>query len=124
MHKNLLFSSLFFVFIACMVFIASSVHSADIKERMAARIPALEALKDQGLIGENSKGFLEYRTGSKPQQQLVAEENKDRALVYEAISKQQGAPVTLVGERRANMIVENGKAGQWFQKPDGTWYKK
>jgi uncharacterized protein YdbL (DUF1318 family) len=124
MHKNLFLSSFLFVFIACMLFIASSVHSADIKERMAARIPAIDALKDQGTIGENNKGFLEYRTGNKPQQQLVAEENKDRALVYEAISKQQGAPTALVGERRAKMISDNGKAGQWFQKSDGTWFRK
>lgn len=107
-----------------MMFIASTVHSADIKERMAARIPAIDALKDQGIIGENNQGFLEYRTADKPQQQLVMEENKDRAMVYGAISQQQGAPVALVGERRAKMIVDNGQAGQWFQKPDGSWYKK
>ena len=124
MHKNLFFSSFLLVFIACMLFIASSVHSADIKERMAGRIPAIDALKSQGIIGENSKGFLEYRTDSKPQQQLVAEENKDRALVYQAISRQQGAPADLVGERRAKMIFDNGQTGQWFQNPDGTWFKK
>ncbi len=124
MHKNLFFSSFLLVFIACMMFIASTVHSADIKERMAARIPAIDALKDQGIIGENNKGFLEYRTADKTQQQLVTEENKDRALVYQAISQQQGAPAALVGERRAQMIVDNGQAGQWFQKPDGSWYKK
>lgn len=124
MHKNLFFSSFLLVFVACMLFVTSSVHSADIKERMAERIPAIDALKNKGIIGENNKGFLEYRTDSKPQQQLIAEENKDRALVYEAISRQQGAPVDLVAERRAKMIVDNGQTGQWFQKPDGTWFKK
>ena len=124
MRKNLFFSSFFFVWIACTLFMAASVHSAGIKERMAGRIPAINALKDQGAIGENNKGFLEYRTGSKPQPQLVADENKDRGIVYGAISKQQGAPAALVGERRANMIVQKGKTGHWFQKPDGTWYTK
>ncbi len=124
MHKNLFFSSFLFVLIACMMFISSSVHSAGIKERMAERIPVIDALKNQGVIGENNKGFLEYRTDNKPQQQLIAAENKDRALVYEAISRQQGAAVTLVGARRAKMIEENGQAGQWFEKPDGTWYEK
>ncbi len=124
MRKNLLFPSFLFVFVACTLFMAASVHSAGIKERMAARIPAINALKDQGVIGENNKGFLEYRTGSKPQPQLIADENSDRAMVYGAIAKQQGAPVTLVGERRASMIAQNGQAGQWFQKADGTWYKK
>ncbi|MGB3209123.1 MAG: DUF1318 domain-containing protein [Desulforhopalus sp.] len=124
MPKNLFFSSFLFVFIACIVFMTTSVHSAGIKERMADRIPAINSLKDQGVIGENNKGFLEYRTGDKPQSQLIADENKDRGLVYGAISRQQGASPTLVGERRANMIAEIGKPGHWFQKADGSWYKK
>lgn len=124
MRKILYSPSFFFILITCTLFLATSVHSAGIKERMAGRIPAINALKAQGAIGENNKGFLEYRTGSKPQPQLVADENKDRAKVYGAISKQQGASATLVGERRANMISQKGKAGHWFQKPDGSWYKK
>jgi len=124
MRNNLLFSSFLFIFIACTLFMTATVHSAGIKERMADRIPAINALKDQGLVGENNKGFLEYRTGNKPQPQLIADENKDRAMVYGAISQKTGAPVGLVGERRANQIAENGQAGQWFQKPNGTWYKK
>jgi uncharacterized protein YdbL (DUF1318 family) len=124
MRNTLFFSTFFFIFIASTLFLTTSVQSAGIKERMAGRIPAINTLKAQGAIGENNKGFLEYRTGSKPQPQLVADENKDRAKVYGAISKQQGASAVLVGERRANMIAQKGKAGQWFQKPDGTWYKK
>ena len=124
MRNTLFFSTFFLIFMACSLFLTTSVQSAGIKERMAGRIPAINTLKAQGAIGENNKGFLEYRTGSKPQPQLVADENKDRAKVYGAISKQQGASAVLVGERRANMIAQKGKAGQWFQKPDGTWYKK
>lgn len=124
MRNTLFFSTFFFIFIASTLFLTTSVQSAGIKERMAGRIPAINTLKAQGAIGENNKGFLDYRTGSKPQPQLVADENKDRAKVYGAISKQQGASAVLVGERRANMIAQKGKAGQWFQKPDGTWYKK
>ena len=124
MRKNFLFISSLFLFIACSLFMITIAHSASIKDRMAARIPAINALKDQGAIGENNKGFLEYRTGNKPQPQLIADENKDRAIVYQAISKQQGAPEALVGERRAAMIAEKGQAGHWYQKPDGTWYKK
>jgi len=104
--------------------LTSSIEAASIKDRMAARIPAINSLKDQGVIGENNKGFLEYRTGAKPQQQLVNDENKDRAAVYEAIARQEGVSAVLVGQRRAKMIAEIGKPGQWFQKPDGSWYKK
>jgi uncharacterized protein YdbL (DUF1318 family) len=124
MRNTLFFSSFFLIFISCTLFLATSVQSAGIKERMRDRIPAINSLKAQGAIGENSKGFLEYRTGSKPQPQLIAGENQDRAKVYGAISKQQGAAATLVGERRAKMIRQQGQAGQWFQKPDGSWYKE
>ncbi|MGB3224492.1 MAG: YdbL family protein [Desulforhopalus sp.] len=124
MRKNFFFISSLFIFIACSLFIVTIGHSASIKEQMAARIPAINALKDQGSIGENNKGFLEYRTGGTPQQALVEDENADRAVVYSAIGKSQGAPPALVGERRAKMIVENGQAGHWYQKPDGSWYKK
>lgn len=124
MRKNLFLISSLFLFLAGFIFMTTVVHSASIKEQMAARIPALNALKDQGVIGENNKGFVEYRTADKPEQALVQAENNDRAAVYAAIGKSQGASPALVGERRAAMIAENGQAGQWFQKPDGTWYKK
>lgn len=124
MRKNFFFISSLFIFIACSLFMVTIGHSASIKEQMAARIPAINALKDQGSIGENNKGFLEYRTSDTPQQALVQAENADRSAVYTAIGKSQGAPPALVGERRAKMIVENGQAGHWYQKPDGSWYKK
>jgi uncharacterized protein YdbL (DUF1318 family) len=124
MRKNIFFISSLFIFIACCLFMVTIGHSASIKDQMAARIPAINALKDQGVIGENNKGFLEYRSAGRPQQSLIDAENSDRAAVYAAIGKNQGASPVLVGERRANMIAENGQAGHWFQKPDGSWYKK
>lgn len=127
MRKNLIFLSSLFVFLACFIFMTTVAHSASaalIKEEMAARLPEINALKDQGFIGENNKGYLEYRTDNKPAFALVQDENADRTIVYTAIGKSQGASPALVGERRANMIRENGQAGHWFQKPDGTWYKK
>lgn len=124
MRKNFFFLSSLFLFLAGFIFMTAIAHSASIKEQMAARIPAINALKDQGVIGENNKGFLEYLTANKPEQALVQAENTDRAAVYGAIGKNQGASPALVGERRAGMITENGQTGHWFQKPDGTWYKK
>ena len=127
MRKNLIFLSSLFIFLACFIFMTTVAHSASaalIKEEMAARLPEINALKDQGFIGENNKGYLEYRTDNKPEFALVQDENADRTIVYTAIGKSQGASPALVGERRANMIRENGQAGHWFQKPDGTWYKK
>jgi uncharacterized protein YdbL (DUF1318 family) len=124
MRKNFFFMCSFFIFTACFLFMVTIGHSASIKEQMAARIPAINALKDQGVIGENNKGFLENLAGGGTQQALVQAENTDRAAVYAAIGKNQGASPVLVGERRAKMIAENGQPGHLFQKADGTWYKK
>ncbi len=124
MHKNVSRFSFLFILITCCFFITTIAHSASIKSKMAARIPAINSLKTQGAIGENNVGLLEYRSASKPQQDLIAAENKDRKLVYKAIGKQQGVSAALVGKRRAKQIVAAGKTGQWFQKTDGNWYKK
>lgn len=115
--------SLLILFV-CLLLVVPAAHSASIKERMAARIPPIDALKDKGLVGENNQGFLEYRTGEKVKQDLIASENKDRKIVYQAIGKRQGAPAKLVGQRRAKMIAEKGEAGHWFQRANGEWYRK
>lgn len=123
MRKNFfLFPSLFVIF-ACILLSLNSATAANIKDRMAARIPEINSLKDQGIVGENNKGILEFRAAKK-KADIVTAENKDRAKVYKAIAKKQGATPTLVGERRAKMIADKGRKGHQFQKPDGSWYTK
>ena len=110
--------------IAALIFTGLNGQAASVKDRMLARIPTINGLKDKGLVGENNKGFLEFRTGAKPEQKLINNENSDRKSVYAAIAKKQKVDSSLVGQRRAKQISEIGKKGHWFQKPDGTWYKK
>ena len=115
-----------FIAIAFTAFLGTtfSVQADSIKERMLSRIPAINALKDKGTVGENNQGFLEFRNADTSQQTLINEENKDRRSVYGAIAKNQKVDIALVGQRRAKQISEIGSKGHWFQKPDGTWYKK
>lgn len=124
MPKNIFFMSFLYVFIACTLFIVSTVHSTSIKEDLVTRIPTINTLKDQGIVGENSKGFLEFRCGKKQQLDLVNAENRDRSAVYETIGKSEGAAASLVGERRAQKISAIAAAGHWLQKDDGSWYRK
>lgn len=109
---------------ATLLFSGLNGQAASVKERMLARVPAINSLKDKGLVGENNKGLLEYRTGSKPEQKLISSENSDRKSVYAAIAKKQQVDASLVGQRRAKQLSEKGRKGHWFQKADGTWYKK
>lgn len=121
---NLSRVSIFIIVFSCFLLAVPAAYSASIKERMAARLPEINTLKDQGLVGENNKGLLEYRTAKRPKQNLIANENKDRNMVYRAIAKSQGAPVELVAKKRAEMIAQNGTPGRWYQKPNGEWYQK
>ena len=103
---------------------AQNGAAASLKDRMLARVPAINSLKDQGLIGENNQGYLEYRTGARPEQKMIDDENSDRRAVYTEIARTQKVDVALVGQRRASQIRDIGGAGHWFQKPDGAWDKK
>lgn len=106
------------------VAVPSISQGASIKDRMAARIPVINNLMEAGVVGENNKGFLEFRSGDTSKQDVVNAENSDRKKVYDAIAKKQGVSSTLVGQRRAKMIAQKGGKGQWFQGADGKWYKK
>lgn len=122
MHNRIMFIAI--VAAAALLLTGLTAPAASIKDRMLERIPAINALKDKGAIGENNKGYLEYRSADKPEQQLVNDENSDRKAVYQSIAQQQKVDVVLVGQRRAKQIADIGQKGHWFQKPDGAWYQK
>lgn len=96
----------------------------EIKARMKARLPVINALKAKGIIGENNKGCLQLIGKDKTKADVVNAENSDRKKVYAAIAKQQGTPVDLVGKRRAIQIAKKAKPGQWLQDEKGKWYQK
>jgi len=107
------------------VFAAGAFPSAEeIRARMLARLPEIIALKDKGLIGENSNGFLEFVGQQKEAQAVVTAENQDRKTVYKAIAKQQGTTVELVGKHRAIQIANKARPGEWLQDANGKWYQK
>ncbi|MFP4476631.1 MAG: YdbL family protein [Desulfatibacillaceae bacterium] len=97
---------------------------AGVKERMVERLPEIVELKAQGVVGENNEGFLEFIGDEKKKQDLVAAENADRKIVYQAIAKQQGVSVEVVGKRRAMQIRNKAKPGEWLQDPSGKWYQQ
>jgi uncharacterized protein YdbL (DUF1318 family) len=113
--------------VGLMALIASSPawgDAAEIKQRMKERLPAIEELKDKGLVGENNQGYLEFVADKTAAAGVVEAENADRRTIYEAIAKQQGVGVELVGQRRAAQIAEIAGPGEWLQGQDGKWYQK
>ncbi|MFC1513155.1 YdbL family protein [Thermodesulfobacteriota bacterium] len=113
-----------FILLALCFLTAESAQAAGVKERMRTRLPAINGLKAQGVIGETIAGYLDFVGKNRPKADLVAAENKDRRKVYTAIAKQQGVTVDVVGKRRALQIKKRAPAGSWFQSADGQWYQK
>lgn len=107
---------------------AITAQAADlgaIKKSMQERLPQIESLWSQGLIGENNQGYVEARGSLSPDQtKLIAAENADRKTVYAAIAKNAGVTVDKVGQQRAAQISKGAANGLWLQDAKGAWYKK
>ena len=102
-----------------------AVNAEGIKDRLAKRLPAINKMKEEGLIGENNKGYLEAKKElTKENRKIVEAENSDRKKIYEMPAKKTGQTVEVISTRRALQIAEKTKPGLWLQKADGTWYKK
>jgi len=110
--------------ICSLVFLTGVALADDVKTRMKNRLPDIVKLKSQGLVGENSKGYLAHVTAKMMGQDIINAENKDRKAVYILIAEQQGVSLERVETLRAAQIVEKANPGEFLQKSDGTWYKK
>lgn len=110
--------------ISALLLTGSLSFAEDIKSRMKARKPAIDALKAQGTIGENRQGYLEYIVSSSAESEVIAAENNDRKKVYSAIARKQGVNAAQVGNQRAMQIEKRSNPGMWFKDQTGKWYRK
>jgi uncharacterized protein YdbL (DUF1318 family) len=122
--KHITIFTLLPVFILGILVSNASSSSKAIKKRMIERLPTIRALKEKGIVGENNDGYLEFVGKKKEKADVVEAENKDRKKVYDAIAKQQGTTVEVVGKHRAVQIATKAKTGEWLQDANGKWYQK
>ena len=122
--KNKYLPSILLILIISAMIIPGSTLAASLKERMKARLPQIINLKSAGIVGENNRGFLELRRQNDAAAKLIAAENQDRRIVYNAIAKQQQVSPENVGQRRAAQIAARTATGTWLQNNQGEWYKK
>lgn len=121
---KMLFHSLF---VCVTLALAATLQAQDlgaVRARMAQRLPQIDALKQQGALGEDNRGYLSVRESKGDAGTVAADENRDRGVVYGAIAKQTGSTSDAVGRARAKQIAAASAAGVWLQKEDGTWYRK
>lgn len=107
---------IFAVLFAGLVLMAFGMDSAQ-------RLAIIKALKKEGIVGENNKGYLEFK-GEVKAKEVVDEENNVRRRAYEEIAKQTNVSVEQVGVQRAAQIASESPAGTMIQLPDGRWVKK
>ena len=104
---------------------AFAQSAAELRDRMAQRLPGIDDLKARGAIGENNQGFLEVRDGGNASAPaVVSSENTDRTAVYALIAKETGSTPDAVGRARAKQIAANSRSGVWVQDESGAWKKK
>jgi uncharacterized protein len=122
-------TAFFRLIVVCLALLGAvvSVRGEDlntVRGRMEKRIPQIDALKTQGAIGENNRGFLEARVAGASADAVVSAENADRAVVYAALGQKTGTSADEVARVRARQIAAHSAPGVWLQRENGEWYKK
>lgn len=100
-----------------------SSFADSLADRMTARRPAIEKLKQQGLVGENNQGYLEFIKKGGSDKNVTAQ-NSDRKEGYSQVAKKQGVKVEQVAKVRAAYYAKKAKSGEWVQSRSGKWKKK
>ena len=121
--KNKRFILCISIFLLAIFSTPSAADTTSIKSRMKARLPIIKALKKNGIVGENNKGYLEFIV-NKNKEDLVNAENQDRKTIYSAIAQQQGTTIDVVEIHRAAQIEQKAESGEWLQDANGKWYQK
>ncbi|HVU15638.1 MAG TPA: DUF1318 domain-containing protein [Candidatus Didemnitutus sp.] len=114
-----------FVVLFALIVNASAQPPGELRRQMEARVPAIDRLKTQLIVGEDNQGFLQVvQNGTAEAAQVVAAENADRRVVYADIARQAGSSADEVGRQRAHKIAANSRPGVWIQDAAGRWVKK
>lgn len=106
----------------------SSPRVREIAENMRKNHADISALKKQGCLGENNRGFLELRDcdalsdaeARNEAQQLLSEENRDRKALYQEIARlNQEDDVTVATVERVYAVerLNRASSGEYVQLP-------
>ena len=105
-----------------------------IKESIKKRFKNLKIYFDKGTIGENNNGLVEAIDTAalsvlerNVANNLIDEENKDRAALYSEIANANKPGPEVVSQIKkifANRWREKAQSGWWVQDDNGSWSKK
>jgi len=87
-----------------------------------ARYPALRELKDQGVIGETTEGFVAFVKGDDAGGgDVVNAENSDRTELYKLVAEKEKTTPEKVAERNARRNFREAKKGDYLRDKNGNW---
>lgn len=86
----------------------------------------LDEAKAQGLVGEQSSGYLGIVTTSPNSavQALVKDINSQRKALYIEKAKEAGVEVKIMELRTGERLLKRAPDGEYVRAPDGNWIKK
>lgn len=95
-------------------------------EGRRSRYDQLTALKSEGRVGENNRGYVQTLLEDSEVDSLVEAENLDRKVIYQTIAEQNGLTDALETIENVFAQVQRDKAnaGDMIQLEDGSWVKK
>ena len=95
-------------------------------EGRRGRFDKLKEFKKQGVVGENNRGYVEVLGANGPAIGLVAQENRDRKVIYQTIADQNGlqSALNVIEKVFAQVQREKAQAGEKIQSDDGRWTEK
>lgn len=111
----------------------------EIVDSRAARMPAIDAYKAGGVIGENKAALVEIvdldlieePDARAEVERVVRAENADRERLYALLAavggggdQEREARVRTIRERYAVILRDAAHPGEWIQLPDGSWERK
>lgn len=102
---------------------AQQEAKAALKARFEERRTKLNELKEQGSIGETSRGYVDF-VKQPVAEELVNAENADRQTLYEMIAREQNLSVAEVEKRGAKRHFDKASTGHWLKYPNGQWKQK
>ncbi len=110
-----------------------TVQINKLRQTMKQRFSALQENYVKGNIGIKVDGFLVIRNLSEVPlknrnrlKKLIALENSDRQLLYQAIANANGHPEWYVQIKMtfARHWLSNAKTGWWYQNASGAWQQR
>lgn len=104
--------------------------SLEIAANRRERSGEIQALKNNGIIGEDRDGYLDLRkTPTDPKylqyaNGIIKDENGDRAFLYLSNAQAQNKPLEMIESDYAQLWRDRAFPGEWIQKENGTWIQK